>query len=195
MSILSSLTSLIPGVGTIGKFGLGALGGALSNTEAARTSTSTPTITPGYQSLADLLKARAMARLNMGTDMGGFKAAGVNNINGAFDNVGVGQNANLEARGLANSPVAGAVVGKANTARAGDIATFLNSIPLLQRQLQDQDIATATNQVGQFGRGTTTVGAGSPLGGAITSGTQLAAYNPMSAAEQLAYLRGKGVLQ
>ncbi len=178
-----SLLSLIPGVGPLVDAGLSAVGGALSNTEGARTSTSTPTITPGYQSLADLLKARAMARLNTGTNLNGYQATGVNNINSAFDNAAIGQNAGLEARGLATSPVAAAVTGKANTARAGDIATFLNGIPLLQRQLQDQDIANATNQVGQFGRGTTGVGPGSAVAGGFTS-----------AAEMLAYLNGKGVL-
>ncbi len=183
MSILSSLTSLIPGVGPLISTGIAGIGGALSNTQGARTSTSMPTITPGYQSLADLLKARALSRLNMGTDMGGYTAGGINNINGAFDNAAIGTNAGLEARGLATSPVAAAVAGHANTARAGDIATFLNSIPLLQRQLQNQDMAAATGQVADFGRGQTNVGAGSAVGGAFTS-----------AAEMLAYLKGKGAL-
>ncbi len=183
LSGIAPFANLIPGVGPLVSIGLSAAGGALANSEGARTGTQAPTIAPGYQSLADLLKARAMARLNMGTDMGGYRASGVNNINSAFDNAALGTNAGLEARGLATSPVAAAVAGKANTARAGDIATFLNGIPLLQRQLQDQDMANATNQVGRFGVGQQTVAPGSAVAGGFGS-----------AAEMLAYLNGKGVL-
>ncbi len=171
------------GLGNAATVGLAGLGGVLGNTQGARTSTSTPTIAPGYQSLADMLKARAMSRLNMGTNLNGYQATGVNNINSAFGNAAIGQNANLEARGLATSPVAAAVTGNVNTARAGNIATFLNGIPLLQRQLQDQDISNALGQVTSLGRGTSNVGAGSAAAGGFTS-----------AAEMLAYLNGKGVL-
>ncbi len=180
---IAPFANLIPGVGPLVSIGLSAAGGALSNTQGARTGTAAPTIAPGYQSLADLLKARAMARLNMGTDMGGFKAAGVNNINGAFSNAAMGTNAGLEARGLATSPVAAAVAGHANTARAASIAEFLNTVPLIQRQLQNEDMANATSQVRNFGVGQQTVAPGSPVAGGFTS-----------AAEMLAYLNGKGVL-
>lgn len=181
--ILGGAASFIPGVGPAIGAGISAIGGALSNTQGARTGTSTPTIAPGYQSLADLLRARAMGRLQTGTDLGGYQAGGITNINSAYNNAALGTNANLEARGLATSPVAAAVAAKANAARAGDIGSFLNTIPLLQRQFQNEDITNGTNQVAQFGRGTSTVAPGSAIGGAFTS-----------AAEMLAYLRGRGAL-
>ncbi len=183
MQGIAPFANLIPVAGPFIAAGLSAAGGAMANSEGARTGTAAPTIAPGYQSLADLLKARAMARLNMGTDMGGFKAAGVNNINGAFSNAAVGTNAGLEARGLATSPVAAAVAGHANTARAASIAEFLNSVPLIQRQLQNEDMANATSQVRNFGVGQRTVAPGSAVAGGLDS-----------AAKMLAFLRGSGVL-
>ncbi len=178
LDIFKSIPIIGPAIGAIG-----AIGGALSNTEGARTSTSTPTITPGYQSLAQLLQKRAMDRLNSSTDMSGFTSNGLENIGQSFRNANVTTNANLTARGLGTSPVAGAVIARSNIARAGANAGFMNTVPLIQRDFQNQDMADALSQVTQLGRGTTGVAPGSPVAGGFSS-----------AAELLAYLQGKGAL-
>ncbi len=149
---------------------IAAVGGALSNTAGARTSTATPSIAPGYQSLADLLKARAMGRLQTGTDLSGYTAGGLHDINTAYSGAGTNLNAAAATTKLAAS-------------RAGSMADFLNTIPLLQRSLQNQDISQGQSILGQAGIGSTTVGAGSAVGGGFSS-----------AAELLAYLQGKGKL-
>ncbi len=172
--------SLIP---TIASAGIGAIGGALGNTQGARTSTSTPTIAPGYQSLAQLLQQRAMQRLNTDTNLSGFQSTGLENIGQSFRNAQTGLNANLTARGLATSPVAAAAQARLGVAQAGQNAQFMNTIPLIQRQFQNEDMANALGQVTQLGRGTSNVGAGSALAGGFSS-----------AAELLAYLQGKGAL-
>ncbi len=193
---------ILSGIPIIGP-AIGAIGGALSNTQGARTSTSTPTIAPGYQSLADLLKQRAMDRLNSSTDLSGYTSNGLANIGQAFNNAQTGLNANLTARGLGTSPVAAAAQTRLGIARAGQNAQFTNTIPLLQRQFQNEDQANALSQVTQLGRGTTGVAPGSVAGGALLGASQALTYGsgqqgqaPFgSAAELLAYLRGKGGIQ
>lgn len=152
--------SLIP-------LGLGVAGDILSNTKGARTTTSTPTITPEYKTLADLLRGRAEQRLRSSTDLGGYAASGISGINDVYGNVGQTLNNSLTARGLATSPVAATVDTNLQTARAGSIAQLLNSLPLLQRQLQNEDMSAALGLIDNLGRGTTSVGPGSALGAGI----------------------------
>jgi hypothetical protein len=124
-----------------------------------------------------------MQRLQGSTDLSGLTANTISGINQAYG--GVGQNIanNLTARGLATSPVAGLSDTNTQLARAGTIAQFLNQVPLLQRQLQNEDFNAATNLISQFGRGTSSVGAGSALASGLGS-----------AGEVLAYLNSRGLL-
>lgn len=161
--------------------GAAAVGGALSNTQGARTTTSTPTFGPEYSTLAGLLRSRAEDRLRTGTDLGGYTANGISGINNAFGGVKQTIDNNLTSRGLGTSPVAGAVDANAELARAGNISQFLNNLPLLQRQLQTEDM-NAAGDVLNMGRGTSTVLPGSAAGSAFGS-----------AAEMLAFLHGQGI--
>ncbi len=165
--------SLIPGL-VAG--GLGIAGDVLGNTQGARTSTSTPTIAPEYKTLADLLRTRAQQRLQSSTDLSGFTANGISGINNAYGGASTALNNSLTARGLATSPVAGTGETNLQLGRAGSIAQFLNSVPLLQRQFQNEDQNAATNLISQLGRGTSTVGAGSAVGAGLGSAGELLAY-------------------
>ncbi len=131
--------------------GAGALGNVLGQTAGARTQS---TAIPGqYQTLADLLRGRAEDRLRQSADISGYKSQGLQDINSAFQNIGQSVNNNLTARGLATSPVAGAVTANLNAARGAGLAQFMNSLPLLQRQLQAQDIGIGQSVLGpQLGR-------------------------------------------
>lgn len=162
--------------------GASAIGSAISNKKGARTSTSTPTIAPEFKTLSDLLRSRAEERLRSSVDLSGLASTGTQNINDAFAGGRLASENNLTARGLGTSPVAAAVGSDSDQARVGSIAQFLNTLPTLQRQFQDQDMAMAGNVLGRFGTGTTGVGAGSALGSGIGS-----------AAEMLAFLKGQGV--
>lgn len=172
------LLGLLPALLTGGS----AVAGALSNTKGARTSTATPTISPEYKTLADLLRSRAEERLRSNMDMSGYKASGIQGINEAFQGIQQSSANNLTSRGLASSPVAGQVGANIDMARGGNIAEFLNTIPQLQRQFQNQDLGIAQDVLRQ-GMGTESVGAGSAAGGAFGS-----------AAEMLAFLSGQGLL-
>ncbi len=144
-------------------------------------SASTPTMDPTYQPMRDQLLDLITKRLNSSTDLAGYSAGGQEGINHTFDLIKQSQGNDLTARGLSTSPVAGAVDATRENARGGQMATFLNSIPLLQRELQGQDIGMGADML-NFGRGTTTTGSsGGGLGGVAGN---LAAY--------IGYLQGKG---
>src|SRR3990167_11191722 len=115
--------------------------------------------------------------------MSGYQAGGQQQINRTFDTIAQSQGNNLTARGLGTSPVAGAVEANRENARAGQTASFLNSIPLLQRQMQGEDLRMASDVLG-MGRGSQTQATGQSGGGAAGSAESLAQY--------LGYLMGTG---
>lgn len=175
-------TSMIPGVGPLLAPIVGsAVGGALSNTKGARTSTMTPTLPGEFQSFQDLLRSRIQDRLSGSMDMSGLEATGIQNINDAYRGVGMGLQNSLTARGLATSPVAAA--GETNLAmgRAGDIGQWLNQIPQLQREYQNQDFGQANALLNSV-RGQSSVAPGSAVGSGLGS-----------AAEMMAFLAGQGL--
>jgi hypothetical protein len=173
--ILSSRYGQLAGVG------LSALGGALPNT-ASQTGTSMPTLDPAYGPLQSLLLQQTLARLNSGgPDMAGYTAGGMQNINKAYGLVGQSLDNSLTSRGLAGSPIAGAGDAKLQTGRAGDLANFQNTIPLLKDQYQQQALQQATGLLTQ-GRGTTSTGSQTSGGGWAGAATNLA--------QMLGYLYG-----
>ena len=160
-------------------------GGALSNRNS-QSATTTPTIDPKYSPLQDQILNMVQSRLSSPPDMSGYAGSGVSGINKSYGLVKATQDNNLTSRGLASSPVAGVVDANRENARAGDVAGFRNSIPLLSRQLQTEDLGLAGNVLntgrGQSFNGSTSMGGG--FGGAATN---LAQY--------LGYLSGKGAFK
>lgn len=153
-------------LGPVLGLGASAVGGALGNKS---TQTSTPTMDPAYGPLQSMILGQVQNRLANGTDLSGYTGSGISNINQGYNAIKTSQNNDLTARGLASSPVAGAVDATRENARAGDIASFRNSIPLLQRQFQNEDLGSATNLLG-LGRGVNTTGNyGGGAGGAATN--------------------------
>jgi hypothetical protein len=158
------------------------LGGLVGNKSKA-TSTSTPTFDPSFSPLKDTILKMTMSRLNTDPNLAGYQAGGIRDINRVFGNVAQGENNNLTTRGLATSPVAATVDATRENARAGQVASFENSIPMLARQLKAEDLAAASGFL-NMGRGQTTTGtqtSGGGLGGGIE---QLAQF--------LGYASGKG---
>lgn len=156
-------------------------GGLLSNKGSSTTS---PTEDPAYQGLQGQVLNMVQQRLNTPIDTAGYTGSGVANINRNYDLTKQASDNNLTTRGLASSPVAGAVGGVAANARAGDISSFENSVPLLVNQIQGQNINQAAGILG-MGRGSasTTASGGGAAGGA----TSLAQY--------LGYLTSKGAFK
>jgi hypothetical protein len=175
--ILPFLPAIIGGVSSIA-------GGALAN-RSKQTSTTTPTVNQAYGPLQTQVLDMITKRLSSGpADMAGYTASGIGDINHTFDLIKGSQANDLTARGLGASPVAGAVDARTQVARGGQIARFQNTLPLLQRDLQTQDLGMAGNIL-NLGRGGTSTGTASSGGGAAGSFENLAAY--------IGYLAGKGV--
>lgn len=155
-------------------------GGALAKKSSA---SSSPTLDPNYRGLQASVLDLITKRLSGGpADMSGYTAGGISDINRTFDLTKQASDNSLTARGLATSPVAGVVDTNRNNARAGAITRFQNSVPLLQRELQTQDLELSNRLLGQ-GRGVTSTYSGG--GGAAGSFENLAAY--------IGYLQGKGL--
>jgi hypothetical protein len=158
-----------------------AVGGYLANQSSSSTS---PTLDPTYGPLQQQVLAMIMKRLNTGTDLSGYTATGVGNIGRTFDLLKQSQSNDLTARGLGTSPVAGAVDATRENARGGEVSRFQNSIPLIQRDFQNQDLGLASNLLG-FGRGATST--------STTGGGQAGAATNLAA--MLGYMSQKGLFR
>lgn len=169
------------GVSIWGPIAASAIGGWISS---KRKSSSTPTLDPKYSPLEQQVLSLVQQRLGTSTDLSGYQAQGTQDINHTFDLLKQSQSNDLTARGLSTSPVAGAVDATRENARGGQVSSFINSIPLLRRQLQAQDIGLANGVLGQ-GRGTTTTEQSG--GGAAGSAESIAAM--------LGYLQSTGAFK
>lgn len=143
------------GASVWGPLAAGFIGGWIKNKQKSST---TPNYGPFQKMIEDLLRRRLMGS----TDLSGYTAQGLQDTNRTFDLIRGSQANDLTARGLGTSPVAGAVDATRENARGAAISRFQNSIPLLQRQLQGDDLGLAAQL---FGGRTTTGEAGGGLGG------------------------------
>lgn len=147
----------------------GAIGGALSNRKKKQTSTSTPSIAPEYGPLQQLMIQRATDRLRNPTGLpAGFETGGIKTINDTFDAGQQSLENTLSARGLSRSPIGGTPLGRMQGNRLSTIANFRTGLPLVQRQLQQEDEESAFNLLG-LGRGNefSTNQPGDMLGGGL----------------------------
>lgn len=141
----AALPFILPGLGFLG----GLLGDKTRQNQSGTStttgsSTSTPTLAPEYTSLRDLLLGQYKGLLSESTPglPKGYENTGIENINNTYRNIAQSQTNRLINAGLTDSPVAGLAATNLEAARGGDIARFLNSIPLLEqdrtRQYQGQ---------------------------------------------------------
>lgn len=143
---------------SIGLLGASLLGGIFGNRKKTQTSTTTPTMAPEYGPLQSVLINNAMSRLSSPSSLpAGYETGGTKAINDTFD---VGQQSlenTLSARGLSRSPVAATPLSRLQGSRLSSIAQFRNNIPVLNRQMQNEDMGFASNLL-SMGRGTTSTG-------------------------------------
>lgn len=160
--------------GVSGLFGL--LSNRNRNTQR-QTTTTTPTMDPAYGPLQQMLIDAARARLQTPTALpAGYEAGGVNTINRTFDLASQNAENTATSRGLSTSPAGGGVLERLNNARAGQIGQFRSGLPLIERDLRNQDM-DLTSRLLNFGRGSTSTGDGSSVqesgGGAAGGGMNL----------------------
>jgi hypothetical protein len=134
--------------------GLGAiLGGAagLFPTTGNQTTTGTmhgtssgsysPNLSPTAQSLLNNLVNQYSTLASQGPNLSDYEAAQGNAINKTYNAAQQKTQQEMAARGLATSPVSGSVQSSQDMARASAMGQLHQSIPLLQQQLQLQDLA------------------------------------------------------
>lgn len=177
----------------------GTVGGALLNkskttnqqstSNQSSTATTTPVEAPEYTGLRDLLIKQATDKLNAPSALpAGYEEGGIGSINSTYDLIRQKNANNLVARGLSASPVAGVVDASTEMSRGGNIAGFRSNLPLIQRELANEDWQKAFSIFGARPIGSTTTGTGtinttgsvtvpgSPLGGGLTSMAGILAY-------------------
>jgi hypothetical protein len=183
------MSGIIPFIPLIAS-GVSAVGGYLANkgkTTQATAQAAAPTFDPASAGLRGQVANIIAGRLNDNSLPAGYETGGIQNINKSYDAVNAKIASDLTARGLNSSPVAGTVTARSDLARAGDIGGFRTQLPLMARQLQNQDIGLA-DQFANLGRGTTSTG--SSTGETATGGGAAGAFTNL--AQMLGYLTGKG---
>lgn len=153
------------------------LGGLLSNrpktSNSSYNNTTTQSLAPGASGLNDQLLEMIRGRLSAPSALPtGYQERGIQDINRVFALTDQNRNANLTARGLSTSPVAAI---DSNSARAGEISRFNTSLPLVDRDLRNQDMDFASRLFALQPRTTTSSGTGTQtqpgnmLGGGLDS--------------------------
>lgn len=154
--------------------GASALGGIFGNRK--KTQTTTTTLSPEAQRMNDLIMPLIQQRLSSGADLSGYKTQGITDINKTYGNAQTALNANLTARGLSDSPAAVGANTNLQVGRAGNIAQLVNSLPMLQRQMQGDDLGLANQFSALQPRTTTTTGNGNMAGGAFGDVASMLGY-------------------
>ena len=122
------------------------------------TGSTTPNLNPQAQGLLDPMISKYMSMLG-GTDLSGYQAGGVSDINKMANICNQNIQENLASRGVFG-PAASTAYAGSEGQRTGDISKFNQSIPLLQQQLTQQALQTGQglfNMIpyGQSQQGTT----------------------------------------
>jgi hypothetical protein len=156
----------------------------IQNMSTSGRSSTTPNLNPLQQKLAEMFSSKAMDFANQAPDLTGYTQGGIENINQANAGSQAATRNMLAARGLAYSPAYATATTMGDQNRTNQISQFLASIPLLQRQLQQQGIGGLEQAFGAQPFGTTSESQGGSTGnteGSFNStGTQ--SGNPVAGA-------------
>jgi hypothetical protein len=112
-----------------------------------------PVITGQYQPLDELMRGIMTGRLSGGSSLpAGYASTAARGINESFE--GADQAArNMAARRGLSGEQSYAVASPANRARAGALADMRSNLPLLERQMQNEDIGITQGLQSAFGTG------------------------------------------
>lgn len=153
--------------------GGGGGGGSSQSTSSTNySSTTTPFILPEWMNLGNQVKGEVEGRLSNPYSLPrGYQAAGLANINDAFDLTNQSIGNRLASSGIGGGPMEAAAFGGSENVRAKAIAGFQNELPMTERQLRTEDLQLASSILEAFGKGqktsgkSTTVSSGSSGGG------------------------------
>jgi len=183
-------------LGTLGAAGLGGLLGGKSKTQTqtgSQTSSTTPIENPDYQELIQKIIGMGLDKAGGGTGdyLKGYEAQGMDQINRTHDAIAGNLENMLTGRGLSTSPIAGQVDIQRELARGSDIGNFQANLPLVGRQLEQQDFGNIMAILGQRPIGSQTSGT---TQGSITTPGNMAGGAFGDIGSMLGWLLGKGKL-
>lgn len=160
------------------------VGGWLSGRGRTNTSSTSTTLPTEMGPLQQMLINRATDRLRTGSALpAGYETGGIKSINDTFS---MGQQSlenTLSARGLSRSPIGGTPLTRMEGQRLGTIGNFRAGLPLLNRQLQQED-ESGIMQMLANARGVSSTG---------TTPSNRAGGAADSLAQMLGFLYGQGI--
>lgn len=115
----------------------------LTNQQQETAGTTRYDLDPQTQQFLNEIMGRYRQGLN--PDLRGYEAQGLQNINRGADLQQQALSNIMATRGLSRSPVAGAGAGNIDNQRFAQSTQFRNSLPLLQNQMQQENLAAAGN--------------------------------------------------
>jgi hypothetical protein len=165
-----------------------------SKQSSTQSSSSTPTLAPEYSGLQKTLIPMIQQRLiNPQGLPPGLEQANIRNINKTYDLAEQGLGNNLAARGMSRAGMAGAAEGRLAGGRASDIVQMQGTLPLIGRQMQNEDAGMAM-QLMNMGRGMNTTGTYSGTGESSSQAGGGAGAVAGSLANSLGWMYGSGML-
>ena len=165
----SSNSSLAKLLATLG---LSGLAGGLNNRPT--TSTSVPNVQPILQPLQQNL-VDSYTKSLLGTDLTGYTASGVDDINSQSAIQKQNAMETAAARGV-QGPAVDTSLNNIDASRSSQVSKFRQSIPLLQNTLQQAALSNAGNFFNNNKTGLTTTNSGNVAGGAVSGPASILAY-------------------
>lgn len=111
------------------------------NTSAQGYGSKTPTLNPLQQQLSGLFTRGAIDQYNRGTNLAPYTSQGLQGIQSQGSQNSRAIAANLANRGLSYSPMSGAATTQNQINTGNQMQGFLQGVPLLQRQMNMQNLA------------------------------------------------------
>jgi len=157
---------------------------------------SRPEVLKDYKNIEGLMRGMMEQRLGMGASLPpGYEQRAIAAANQAYAGAEQAARNAAAGRGLSGGQAYASQI-PIQSARAGKIADIRANTPLLERQLVDQDIATAAGLTDRFGKGTRESGRSTTTGQQTTTGPadvrEFLAYQQMLQPFQAPYVNVPG---
>lgn len=130
-----------------------------------------PMLTPEAMQAYSALMPNLLNRVNQDPNLSGYSASGLRNINSAGDTARGRITQMLAQKGLGSSPAAAALFARQGDSQAAEEANFRNSIPLLSRQMQGQDLDQLLRAASALPTGMRSTGTSTRTGTNVTNTT------------------------
>jgi hypothetical protein len=137
--LISGLAGLFGG-GTQQKQATSQQSSGTQTTAGTTSQSTTPELSSEQQQLSNAYGEGLINQYNQGTNLSGYEASGLQNIQSSNAAAAKATNNQIAARGLSFSPAAATENTAENINAGNQTSSFLNSLPLLQKQLTSQNL-------------------------------------------------------